>query len=88
MVCKVKGIHMKNCSDTKTLLITTGELSEILRVSKRTIARLKSTGRIPQPLYIGGSARWLFSDIIEFIQNRAMCEPIKKANQNKGKQND
>jgi len=39
-------------------LLTVTDLERILRVDKRTIARLCKRGQLPRPLKIGGSNRW------------------------------
>jgi excisionase family DNA binding protein len=48
-------------------LLTAKALSEMLSLSKRTVFRLNSSGRIPAPVRIGGSVRWRQSDIEKFI---------------------
>ena len=44
-------------------LLTIGDLSELLNIGLRTVARMRSDGRIPKPVRIGGSVRWR-SDVI------------------------
>jgi len=53
------------------LLITIEELSKILKVSTRTISRLKSEGRLPQPITIGRLVRWRRSDIETWLADRS-----------------
>ncbi|MHC4132472.1 MAG: helix-turn-helix transcriptional regulator [Planctomycetota bacterium] len=43
------------------------QLAQMLSLSARTIWRLRSAGRLPQPVTIGGSKRWLTKDIELFI---------------------
>jgi predicted DNA-binding transcriptional regulator AlpA len=43
-------------------------VGEMLSLSKRQIFRLKSCGKIPPPLRIGGAVRWRESDIDLFIR--------------------
>lgn len=48
-------------------LLTAKSVGEILSLSKRQIFRLKSSGRIPAPVRIGGSVRWKQTDIESWI---------------------
>ncbi|WP_425395433.1 helix-turn-helix transcriptional regulator [Aeoliella sp.] len=50
-------------------LIAAEELAKMLDVSTRTIWRLLSTGKLVQPLRIGGSVRWRLDDVEEWINN-------------------
>jgi predicted DNA-binding transcriptional regulator AlpA len=51
----------------KTNLLTARAVGEILSLSKRQVFRLNSSGKIPQPVRIGGSIRWIESQINEWI---------------------
>ena len=55
-------------------LISADELSTILNVSKRTIWRLLSGKRLPEPLRIGGSVRWRREQIDRWIEQG--CPPV------------
>lgn len=44
-------------------LLTMSDLERMLRVDKRTIARLIKRGQLPRPLKLGGSNRWKTADI-------------------------
>lgn len=48
-------------------MITERELAELLRCDPRTIRRLESTGAIPPSLRIGGSKRWLATDVRTWV---------------------
>lgn len=50
-------------------LIAAEEVAEILDVSTRTVWRLLSTGKLVQPLRIGGSVRWRLDEVQEWINN-------------------
>lgn len=50
------------------LLVTVEELATILSVSQRTVWRLLSAGKIPQPIRFGGSARWRLTEINSWIE--------------------
>lgn len=51
----------------ETALITAGELAQLLRVSKRTLWRLRSRGAVPSPLRLGGNVRWPLDQIRNWI---------------------
>ncbi len=48
-------------------LIAADQLAAMLDVSTRTVWRLLSTGRIVQPIRIGGSVRWRLDEVREWI---------------------
>lgn len=48
---------LANC-DEEPALITPRELAHLLSVSVRTLWRLRSTGRLPAEIRLGGSVRW------------------------------
>ncbi len=48
-------------------LITAKELSEILGVHPRTISRMLSSGRLIQPIRLGGSVRWRLGEVEQWI---------------------
>jgi prophage regulatory protein len=48
-------------------LLTANELGELLSLSKRQIFRLNSYGKIPAPIRIGGSVRWVNSTITAWL---------------------
>ena len=68
----------------KERLLNTRELGDILNVSKRTIYRLNSSGKIPSPIRINGAVRWRESDIEQWIQldciDRKSFENMKGGN--------
>ena len=55
-------------SELAEKLLTATLLGAMLGLSKRTIARLNSSGKIPAPVHIGKSVRWAESDILKWIQ--------------------
>lgn len=59
--------HIESTKTEGTWLLTRGDLSERLNVSKRTISRMLSAGELPRPVRIGRLVRWRESDIEEFI---------------------
>jgi excisionase family DNA binding protein len=64
-------------TDTTTaaepLLIPVEQVGAILNVSTRTVWRLLSTKRLPEPVRIGGSVRWRLDQVRQWIE--AGCPP-------------
>jgi excisionase family DNA binding protein len=63
---------MTRTTDSRTAtddvrLIAADQLAAMLDVSTRTVWRLLSTGRIVQPIRIGGSVRWRLDEVREWI---------------------
>jgi excisionase family DNA binding protein len=64
--------HEKKQNDAtlqRRVAISAKELAEMLSVSRRTVWRLLSTGRLPKPVSIGGSKRFLMSDVNLFLES-------------------
>ncbi len=55
-------------SNCQPQLLSAGELAKMLSTSVRTVWRLRSAGKLPEPLSIGGSVKWLLSDIRQWIE--------------------
>ena len=49
-------------------LLSVKELAKILSLSVRTVWRLRSAGKLPKPLTIGSSVRWIESEISAWIR--------------------
>ena len=47
-------------------LMTVREVGEFLCLSQRSVYRLASLGKIPRPVKVGGSRRWLLSELETF----------------------
>lgn len=60
-------------------LITPRQFAGLLKVSLRTLWRLVSTGKAPEPIKLHGSTRWVLSEVMKWI--RAGCPPQAKAKQ-------
>ncbi|MDZ4849679.1 MAG: helix-turn-helix domain-containing protein [Pirellulaceae bacterium] len=67
------SIHPTASRDIPKLL-TIRELAGILKVSPRSIWRLVSSGKIMEPLRVGGSIRWREDAIRDWIDSG--CEEI------------
>ena len=48
-------------------LMTAKEISERLRLSPRSIWRMRDAGQMPEPLKLGGSIRWRSDEIERWI---------------------
>jgi len=59
---------VRNATLREALAISAKELAEKLSLSPRTIWRLLSAGKLPRPVSIGGSKRFLMSDVTLFIE--------------------
>ena len=53
-------------------LINAKDLAKILALSSRGIHRLNSAGKIPRPIKIGGSIRWVASEISAWLKSGAV----------------
>ncbi len=51
------------------LLIPAEKVAELLGISKRTLWRLLSSGKLPEPIRLGGIIRWNAEDIEEWVRN-------------------
>jgi len=48
-------------------LLTAKAVAQLLSLSKRTVHRLNSSGKIPAPVRINASVRWKESDVRQWI---------------------
>lgn len=55
-------------SEINPVLITAKEVAQYLSVSERTVWRLKSAGRLPQSVELGGSVRWIASEFLKWVE--------------------
>lgn len=67
-----KGDRLMNKSGTTgnaptPLLITAEEFAGLMQISVRSLWRLRSARRIPEPVQIGGTVRWPRSVIVNWI---------------------
>lgn len=70
-------VHKQNERAVLEPLLTTKDLTKILRVSGRTVARWCAAGILPAPLTIGGSLRWEPSSIRAIICTHTDTKPKK-----------
>ena len=59
---------MQNTVATREQLLVASDVGEMLSLSKRQIFRLNSSGKIPTPVKIGGSTRWMESQLSAWLQ--------------------
>lgn len=61
-------------TETAPLLLSARSLANRLGISVRTLWRLRTAGKLPLPLKIGGSVRWRADEIDDWI--RTGCPAI------------
>lgn len=66
----------------QALLISADELAVLLAISTRSLWRLRSAGRLPQPLQLGGSVRWRLDEVQRWIASG--CPALNDWHTNKG----
>jgi predicted DNA-binding transcriptional regulator AlpA len=49
------------------LFVTAAELAQLMRISTRTLWRLLSARKIPEPIRLGGAVRWRIDLIQDWI---------------------
>ncbi len=54
-------------SPHRSLLITVDELGDVLGISVRSVWRLLSAHRIPEPIRLAGSVRWRRSEVQAWV---------------------
>lgn len=54
--------------DTGPQCLDARGVADALRVSVRSIRRLDDAGKLPEPLRLGGSKRWLAEDIHDWLR--------------------
>ena len=55
-------------TNTVPILINAEELARMMDVSERTLWRLLSGGKVPQPVRIGRNTRWRLAEVAEWIE--------------------
>ncbi len=61
------GGKSNKASDRSPLLLTADGVARVLAISKRSLWRLLSAGRIIRPIKLGGSVRWREEELREWI---------------------
>jgi excisionase family DNA binding protein len=57
------------------LLIPAEKVAEILGISKRTLWRLLSAGKLPEPIRLGSVVRWNKDELQDWIEEG--CPPLQ-----------
>ncbi len=55
-------------TDTTPMLLNAEELARLMQISERTLWRLLSAGKVPQPVRIGRNTRWRAAEVREWIE--------------------
>lgn len=55
-------------TETQPVLIDAEELARMMGVSERTLWRLLSGHKLPQPVRIGRNTRWRLAEVIAWIE--------------------
>jgi len=50
------------------LLLTSDGLARLLNISKRTLMRLRSVGKLPRPIQLGRLVRWRTTEVHEWVE--------------------
>lgn len=54
-------------SDQGPLVLTSNELARMLKISMRSLWRLRSAGLLPAPIQVGSSIRWRADEVQQWI---------------------
>lgn len=68
---------------TESILVTADELGSMLKISTRTLWRMRSAGKLPQPIRVGGSIRWRASDIEAWVTAGCPADTAKRTGKTK-----
>ena len=63
----LEDYQMQQTNSHVEQLLSTGALADKLSLSKRSVHRNNSSGRLPAPVRINGAVRWRQSDIEQWI---------------------
>lgn len=61
-----------------TQLLTVDELAALLKVSKRTVFRMRSAHHLPNPIKVGGGVRWRAEEVQNWIEKGCPACPAQK----------
>ena len=62
-------VERVDTEEVAPVVVTARQLAIMLQVSKRTLFRMRSAGRLPAPLRVGGVVRWRLLDVQNWIAN-------------------
>ena len=76
-----QSANQEACGRPQTLALSAAELAGQLGVSLRHIRRMDSSGKLPKPIRLGHSVRWLVAEIEAWLRagapRRAHWEQLK-----------
>jgi excisionase family DNA binding protein len=64
-------LNVPPTSSGDSLLLTRTQLARALQVSLKTLDRWRVEGRMPEPIVIGGTVRWMREDIMSWLESQA-----------------
>lgn len=59
--------HVERLPEEESLLLTVDDVARLLKVSVRSVYRLKSAGYLPKATEVLGSTRWRRADIVAWV---------------------
>lgn len=62
-------------ADNSPLLIPASEVARLLGISKRTLWRLLSAGKLPAPVRLGNNVRWRLDEVEHWISQGCPSAP-------------
>ena len=63
-----KGVEMSEQKASPGVLLRVEQVADVLCVSKRTVWRLVSGGRLAKGMHVGRCRRWLSADVEDFVR--------------------
>lgn len=63
MIQQAKPLDVEESAANDPLLISADQFASMIQLSTRTLWRLLSAGKLPEPVRIGGSVRWRIDDV-------------------------
>jgi excisionase family DNA binding protein len=60
-------LNQNGSEPDRPLLITARELAKLLRISTRTLWRLRSAGDLPKAVRLGSAVRWRLDDVEKWL---------------------
>lgn len=67
-------VERVDADEVEPVVVTAKQLAMMLQISKRTLFRMRSAGRLPKPVRVGGIVRWRLEDVRNWIANGCPVE--------------
>ncbi len=71
-----QGATDQDCSSP--MLWTVNDLAKALQISTRCVWRLKSSGKLPQPVVVGGSIRWKRDEVHDWVKRGCPAIEVRR----------